>query len=774
MSNVEYIHQPEPDDYYDAGWQQGGGPRLSRARGVDLRHVLRLLWRRKMLLVATSFIVTTLAVLGVMQATPLYVAESEIVIERQRERTLDFQEVLQGGNFDFYTTSTEAAVIMSRRTAEKVVDELDLVNHPIFNPSLRPEKRSFFSGIDITREIKSFARSLIPEWVNEELERLRQSSDEQGQDRPRLSQEERARLFREHVIDGFVGGIDVLTSERSRVLRIQYVSPDPDFAALASNALAEIYINETVLRKFEANARATDWLNQQVAELRKRLEASTEALQDHRKKVGLIDEGQTSMLGQQLSQLNLDLVRNRAARSEAEARYQQVQKLLKSPEGVEAAGTVLESQLIQRLREQEATVIRELSELQTSLRKNHPRYILKENELTDLQKKIRREVDKVAANLGNELEIARIREQNTEKEVTRLKEQIEEQNVNLVRLRALESEVEANQKIYDAILNRFKQTDVQDDSLQQADARLISPAIPPSKPSYPRKTLIVAMAFFASIGLGVILVFVVEHMETGFRSMQDLEEAVGLPGLGLVPSLGRRQLRGREPQDLVSDEPSSFFAESIRTIRTALQISSPTPPKVVLLTSSVPNEGKSSLSVSIARSATKGGQRAIVVDSDIRSPSLHDAFDVPNLRGLSEYLAGDAELEEVIDIDPSSGVHYITAGQYSPRITDQLGGQRMLRLLDRLRHAYDFIVVDSAPVLAVSDALAMLRLVDKTIYVVRWGETPRENVESGIHQLQEARADVAGLVLTQVDMKEHASYGYGGEYGEASGKYYNT
>jgi len=762
MATVSYIKPTDVEDEHEDVWPGAARPGYPpRRQALDLRQVLRTLWRRKLILVGTAAVLTMLAFLWVMQATPLYVAEAQIVVEQQRDRTLDFQEVLQSGPFDYTTTMTEASVIMSRRTAEKVVDELDLVSHPFFNSEAEPDSRGLFDEIDVRGSLKGFVRDLVPEWLREELRRVQHAQETAAE--VELSEAEEAAELREWVIDAFHAGSDVLTNQRSRVLRIQYVAEDPAFAALAANALAEVYINETVLRKFEANARATDWLNQQVAELRQRLEASRAALQEHRRLIGLIDvEGQNNLLKEQLAQLNIDLVRARAARAEAEARNRQVEKLLESPEGVESAAAVLESQLIQRLREQEAAVIRELAELRTQLRSQHPRLVLKQNELADLRTKIKREVGKLAGSFGNELEIARVRERSTNAEVERLRRQIEQQNEDLLELRALQSEVEANEKIYDAILTRFKQTDVQTDVLQQADARIISPAVAPDTPSYPRKSLIMVAAFFASLGLGVVLVFVAEHLEVGFRTMEEVEEHTGLPGLGVVPELGRRDLHGRAPHDLIVEEPNSRFSEAVRSIRTTLRISAATPPKVLLVTSSLPNEGKSTLAAALARSAARGGQRVIALDTDIRAPSLHRAFNTANLQGLSEYLAGEVEPEEVIDVDVASGVHFITAGHYAPRISDLLGEKRMAELIEQLREVYDLVVVDAAPVLAVADALVLQRLVDRSVYVVRWGATPRESTEVGVRALLDAGAKVAGFVLSQANMKRYSAYAYGG------------
>ncbi|MBT3333623.1 MAG: polysaccharide biosynthesis tyrosine autokinase, partial [Rhodospirillaceae bacterium] len=759
MTNLSYMQPPEGDEFHEEGPPTSfEGTPMARGEAVfDLRHIMHTLWRRKMIIIATSFIMTVLAILGAMQATPLYIAEAQLVVERQRERALEFRQVLQSGRLDHYTNRTEAAVLMSRGLAGKVVDELDLTNHPLFNPALAPSKpKSILQHIDL----RGFVRGLIPDWVRDELRGT--SSDEQVEPES-YTEEELAAYFREDVIEAFLGGVDVDSSDMSRVLEISYVSPDPDFAAQAANALAEIYINETVLRKFAANARATDWLNQQVSELRQRLEASQNALEGHRRSMGFVDvKGQSSILGQQLAQLNIDLARARGTRAEADARFQQIQKLLKSEDGTESAATVLDSKLIQRLREQETSVIRQLGELKTQLRGQHPRLILKDSELGDLRQKIRREVEKITISLGNELEIAEIREATTSTEIEKIKQAIQKQNESVVTLRALESEVAANDAIYQAILGRFKETDVQDDATQQADARMISAAIPPLRPSYPRKSLIVFIAFMASTVAGIILVFLLEHLEAGFRSLPQIEQITGIPPLGITPKLRGFAMRHLRPQDAVLEKPNSMFAEAIRSIRTSIMLSARTAPKTVLITSSIPGEGKTSVSLCIARSAAVAGQRAIVVDCDMRRPSVHEELDVPNLRGLAEYLEGTVELEEIIEIDDQSGMHFITAGHNAPNPTDLLNSERMTQLIERLGQGYDLALFDTPPVLAISDALVLAKHMDKCVYVVRWGETDRAAATVGIRNLLESRSNVAGVVLSQVDVRKHSGYAYGG------------
>lgn len=770
MNTLSYL-QPQAQDAAAqdaADMPVEGGMLQQDEQMLDLRKILNILWRRKMIVVATAFIVTTLAVLGVLRAIPLYVAASQIVVENERHNPLGLQDAYAGRDLDYYTNQTQAKVLASRGIAEKVVDELNLMQHPLFNPALAEPRNSLWSDLNLKQRLLDLA----PEWLRQEYARITSGNQEQI---PMTPEQQKAQL-REDVVNGFLAGAEVVADERSRVLEIQYVSADPEFSAQAANALAQTYINQSILRKYEYIAKATDLLNQRVGELRNKLETSEKALEEHRRTIGYINlEGRASILGQQLAQLSTDLVRAKADRAEAEARYRQVQKLLESPGGVESASTVLGSPLIQRLREQEADVIRQLAELRTQLRGQHPRLILKENELADLGAKIRSEVQKIAINLGNELEIARIREENTATEVEKIRAAINKQNEDLVTLRALESEVNANNALYAAILQRFKESDVQESGLQEPDARIISAATPPLRPSYPRKGLIVAMAFVASVALGMVLVFVIEHLDSGFRTMAQVEQVTGVQSIGLVPALKGWRFRHTTPQDMVVEQPGSLYSEAIRTVRTAINLSSRTPPKTLLITSAVPGEGKTSVALSIARSAAKAGQRVVIVDCDMRAPSMHLGLGVPNILGLAEYLTGASELEEVLEIDSYSGVHFVTAGQFDYHVAELLGSTRVDDLLARLTNAYDLVVFDSPPILAVSDVRLLLKRIARSVLVVRWGETSRDNAVTALRMMQDAQANVAGVVLSQVDMRRQRSYSYSGDaYGYGTYGTYHT
>jgi capsular exopolysaccharide synthesis family protein len=722
---------------------------------LDPRRLLGALLRRKYMIASIMAVGGGIGLLYANQLTPLYSAQTTLLIEGAQQRVVPIESVAQGIKPDFYTNETQAAVLRSRDLIGAVVDRLDLYNDPDFNPDLAPPRASTFDVM----------KAALRGWLG--------LGGDQA-DRPRrdpyagMTPEEKRSAQRETLIDVFLGGLTVIPSQRAMLVTVEYVAADPDVAAKAANATAEAYIRQQLEKKGSVTLRATEWLAQRASELRQRIIDSERRLEEHRRKSGIMEVQGINLLREQIAKVNTDLIAARTRRAEADARFHQVQSLLGDGGDIATAAAVLDSPLIQRLREQEAVLLRKLAELRTRLRDGHPQMVLARNELKDLQEKIGAEVNKIVVNLGNELEIARVRERGLQAELSRLERKVEGQNEAAVHLKSLQTEVQANKQLFDTINSRFKETSVVDEGLQQADARIISRATPPYAPFYPQKRVLLLISLFFSALAGTGIAVVLELLDSGFRTAQQLEEMTGLPTIGSLPRLGRADRR-RYPHEMISLKPNSAFSESVRSVRTALMLSdAERTPRTVLITSSISGEGKTSLSLSLASLAARSGQRAIAVDCDFRHPNLHIALRVPNNRGLADYLSGQVELADIIDIDPATGLHFVTAGTRAPHPTDLLGSPRMHALLRRLEGSYDLTVLDAPPLLAVSDALVLVRVVDRVLYLVRWERVRRESVLAGIRQLLDAGAKLAGTVLTLIDVRKQSRYGYQG----AGGSYY--
>lgn len=734
-------------------------PMTGSIEEIDLRDLFRKIWRRKGIIFSTVVVLTVLATIVLFQIAPRYTAETLILIESRNANVTDVEAVLSGLSSDAETIQSEILVMGSRGLAKKVVGKLKLNQDPEFNATLRP--KGFFSDFDL--------KSMIPkEWM----------AVLTGKAEPEPLSEEDIRSQAEvRIINTFLESLEIMPKGRSRVISLSVTAENPKTAAKVANTLADLYIVEQLEAKFEATQRATNWLNERVGGLRVKVKASERLVEKFRKESGLISSGKgVTLIAQQVSEVNTQLILSKTQRAEADARLRQIRKLVKSTGGVESVAEVLESKLIQKLREQEAEVQRKAAELSTEYGKKHPKIINVRAEALDLKAKIEGEVNKIVRRLENEVAIADVREATLQKSFDQLKEEMAKSNKAEIQLRALEREAKANRTLLETFLSRFKETSAQEDlDIQQADARIISMADRPEKPSFPKKKLILALVLVGSIFVGLMLVFVIEQLDSGFRSGEEIERATGLPVLGLVPMLTGLSKIGKPPETYILEKPTSAFGEAIRTLHTSILLSDVDEPiKTILITSALPNEGKTTTAVCLARMQALAGHKVIMIDADYRRPNIAKVIGIDSRPGLVELLAGNATLEEVIKKDDASGAHVITTGAPAPNPPDLLASDHMRKLLDTLSQTYDLVVLDSPPVMAVSDARVLSTEVDATVFAVRWADTRREIASLALKQLALAGGRIVGVVLTMVDAKKHARYGYGdsGYYYGPIKKYY--
>ncbi len=732
---------------------------------LDPRGVLRALWRRKFWLVGTIGLFTAAAIGYVQTAVPLYRAETLVRIQPGQPMVIDLPEI--GGTFeaDASTIESEIELLNSRAFAARMIDDLALMDDAEFNTSLDPDRQPFWKKIDWLGYLPQPVGRLLLGDAFAEREAL--ALDD------RLGSGESDRI---RAIGRFRDALSVGQISRSYVLEIRFVSEEPEKAYRIANAVAEAYIANQLETKFATGQRATDWLRERVDEMRERVIAAEQRIVAFQSETGISAQGRADPLAQQIANLNGQLATAQATRAEAEARFNQVRSLLRSSGGVRAASNVLTSPLLANLRQEESLLQRRLSELQAVYGERHPQRINAEAEMASLRSKMIDEVDRVVQDLSNEVEVARARERELAGSLQRLQADVQGQDVSSVALRDLERDAASARELYESFLQRLREVnEVQ--NLQQADAVVLSAAVLPVDPYWPDKKLIVVLAFGAACLLGAVFVFLLERWDNGFgfRSAEEVLASSGLRALALVPDLTRRETRDLTPEEYILKKPQSAFAEALQRVRTSIFLADrDRATRSVLVTSSVPVEGKSLISAAMARQSARSGLRTLLIDADLRRPRLHEVFRVANNNGLADLLYGDLMMSQAIRTDEKSGLRFIPAGLAPVSPPDLFRGDAMRRLLKEVTRDYDLVIIDSPPVGAVSDSLILSGLVDKTLYVVRWQQTPRNVANAGIRQIQEAGGDLAGVVLSRVDVKKHAQYGYAdsGSYAGTYGKYF--
>ena len=743
--------------------------RVSRDSGGDDLDWLRLgrvLWRRKLFVLGFVVIVLGLTAAYVSRLPPAYEAEALVMLnDREAQVSPEIPDVLSGIPPSEDGLQGQLLLIESRNMAERMVDQLNLHMLPEFNPALRPKTTELTSWLDPARLIPTAVLDRLPRAWADTL--MTPTSDAE------MTDQQRAALLRAEIVDSVVKSINAEPSG-STVLSLRFISTDPQLAALGANALAGLYLAEQLETKQTVSHRAREFLEHEIERLRASVASAEQAIDDYRRQAGL---GGATPDEQQLSGLTTQLVLSRSERAAAEARLRQVQRLVNSDTDLDAAAQMLDSPVLNELRQREIELNRQRAELSTEYGERHPRMQNLRSEQAALEERKMSEIRQIAQRLNDEVQVLRSREAALEANIDRLKGQMAEYQEAEIGLQALQREADADRELLVTYINRAREIASQQKA-QEPDARIISRAVMPDEASYPRRELIFGVALLGALLAGSLAVFGLERLDQTFRSSEQIEDQLGLPTLGLVPSISGLEKRYGSPQDYVLDNPNSPFGEAVRSLRTAMLLTNMgAPPKTVLLTSSIPGEGKTSMAMCLARVHARSGRRTLIIDCDVRRPRLHEMTGVANQAGLSDVLLQQRELNEVVLSDERSGAYFVTAGGPVPDPAALLASDRMRRLLKDVASRYDLVIIDSPPVLSVSDARVLSQMSEKTVFLVHWGSTHRNDVMMGVKQLVEAGADMAGLVLSRVNVRKHARYHYrdsGYYYDDKYTKYYNA
>ncbi len=712
---------------------------------IDLRHYWRVIMQQKWNIAGLSLVVTLLTILVVFSLEPVYQSKATLLIENQEAKVLSIEDVygLNTSNKEYFLTQFE--ILKSRELALRVVKRLSLDTHPLFDP--RQQKKSFS------------LRSLIPI-----------GSD----DTPPTESE-----LLDATVGAFQEGLSIEPVRNTQLVKVAYESTDPALAALIANTMADVYIESHLEAKLNVTRKAADWLGDRLGDLSATLRTSEERLQEYREQAQLVDvQGVQTMDAEELQQITARYVDAKRARSEAETLYEQIKRLGAKPSAQElmSLSNVQRHPLVQTLQEAQAEASLKVAELSKRYGPKHPKMISAQSEATQAREELWDQVLRVGYGIESDYKGAVQNELNLEKQLAEAKGRVQGINRKEFKLLELEREVSTNRHLHDMFLKRSKETD-EAGGLQAAHARVIDPAVTPLKPVKPKKSLIVLLAMVASGMLGVMLAFLKDALNNTVRTPEDVEDKLKAPMLGFLPHVKSNNSEVAF-EGFVSDSHSNF-AEAIRTIRTGLMLSNlDEAHKITVVTSSVPNEGKSTVSLNLAE-AVGQMEKVLLIDADMRRPTLAKTIGLPrSAPGLSNLVAGTAEFKECVHKLGDTTVDVITSGLVPSNPLELLGSKRFGQVLQKLSEHYDRIIIDSAPTHAVSDALVLSTYADALVYVVKSDETAAPLAAKGIKRLRDVGAPITGVVLNKVDLEKASSYGsyYAGYYynygytSEASGE----
>lgn len=745
----------------------GGGQANEEGGGFNPRKLLGILLRRWWIITGAGVIGALLGILWVLQLTPIYTATATLLIDVRRQRLMQSESVVSELALDANNVATELSLIQSFVLARRVVERLKLVDDPDFNRSP--------GGQGLLASIKSHIRPLVR--GGGEAQRPAEAAppppaDDGGKSSANGDPAEKGSSSEElspqllGAISAVQGGTQVQRLGMTWFIAISYSHPDPKVATKLTNAIADTYLLDQIEARYQAARRATGWLSERVSLLRQKVEASERAVAEHRAQHNLASLAVGTLSDQQAAAINADLVAAHADAVQKRSKYDQARGILEGGK-IDTVSEVMASPTIVALRAADTQAAQAEADLRTRYGPDYPEVRKVGAQRSDIRRQISAEVSRMVAALKTDYELAQTREAALERSLKELTGATGKEQA-MIRLRELEREAQADKALYESLLTRFKEAE-QQINLPAAETRVVAPALEPSQPSYPNKQRLFLMVLAGGLMVGVGLAFLLEYIENGFTTMEEVEQALQLPVLAMIPQLTERErtVEGRMVSlpEYVALKPLSRFSENVRSVRVGAQMSNiDEPPRLLLVTSSAPSEGKTSMSCCLAYSAASGGQKVLAIDCDLRRPSLTRQFGLTEAPGLTDLLTGHAASDQVFGQGPLPNLTVLPAGATTRHPPDVLGSEKLRSLLKDLRASYDLIVLDAPPVTPVIDSALLSKLADTIIFVVQWRATPRDVVLRAVNTLDEPRRKVAGVVLNNVQLRSastySAAYGY--------------
>lgn len=707
---------------------------------IDLLRLWNTIWQRKWPIAGLVAVVSLVAVLGAYSITPIYSASASLLIEEKTAKVVSIEQVygLEGGGNEYLQTQLE--LLRSRALAERVVRTLKLNTHPEFDPRQQPKPLLHFGN-----PFKNFSvDKVVPGTMPADLEAQKVATEEE---------------MIAAATSALMSRTTIAPMGKSYLVRVSVEMADPQLAARAANALVNGYIEMQLESNMGMAMVATNWMNSRLGELQINLKKAEDRLQGFREAENLVDMGGVATISaNELTATGERMIDARRQRAEAESQYRQVATISKGDwEKLASVPAVLGHPLIQQFKSEEARARAKVEELSRRYGPRHPVMEAARSELNAASASLRSQVEQVVAGIERNYQLALANEGSLQASFNTNRAQIQDISRKEFKLRELQRDVETNRTLYDTFLTRLKETAATSD-LKAANARVVDLATVPGAPIKPRRSTIVAVAALLALLAGIGLALLLEALNNTFKGTDQVEGLLNLPVFGILPLI-----KGQERGVLVrmfSRGKDHRFSESIRTIRTGVVLSGMDHPhQVMVVTSSVPGEGKTTVSANLAF-ALGQMEKVLLIDADLRRPTLAKNFEFPvGTPGLANLIAGTARLDECIrTVD---GLDIMGAGAVPPNPLELLSSEAFGKVLEELKSRYGRIVIDSPPTQAVSDAIVLSTYAQTLLYVVRAASTPIPLVQKGIGQLLQNNAPVNGIVLNQMDVEKAQKYGYG-------------
>jgi polysaccharide biosynthesis transport protein len=732
------------------------GDENSPGQPLDLKALVGVVYRRFWMILAGFLTTFGLIAFITFTQTPIYTATTVVQLDTEEKNVIDLGAIFSGMAGSTAVVDTEVLVLGSKSLLTRVAEKQKLVEDPEFNPALKPKSGGLLGPF------KSIGRALTG---------AKPAADPFAG----MTAEQKNAILLEGAVEKLIDKVSVKRVGTTYLINVIVRSESPETAARLSDEIAEQYRVQQLEDKFAATRKATEWLSERVSALREEVEEKERRVESYRAESGLLAAQGATLTEQQIAFLTTQKAALQVELDDARARATSMRREMASGAGADGISEVLGSQVIKDLKTQRAIINRRVAELETKLGPQHPELIGARSEAADIDRQINAEVSRIAGNVENELRVAQSRIGSIQGEIGRSTFELRGNNQALVRLRELERDAETSRVLLEEFLTRSKQTTEQG-GLITADANILSRASVPEAPSSPQKLLNLLLGALLGVIIGGGLALLAEMFDMKISSTDDVERKLGVNPIGSVPLIRSPSLAGGSqgsPADYMVENPLSAYAESVRYMRASIAFSDlDSETKTVAICSSLPDEGKTSLTLSLGRMSAMSGSRTLVIDGDFRRRQLTESAGLKPDIGFVEHLFGTGQLSEAIVKDRKTMLDILPLSQNGHTPHDVFGTRAFDDLLARLRSMYDLILIDTGPLLLMAEARVVAGKVDKTILVVRWRHSSRSAARQSIALLRNFKADLLGVSLNMVDLNRRRHHRDPGASYKAYRKYY--
>lgn len=709
-------------------------------QALHLRDLLRIFLKRKWTIVAIFSVSALFSVVMTYLAPPVYRASTTIQIERFTPRVLDFKEVTPGEGSDYWSDGTDFyftnyELLKSRTLAERAVEDMGLRKNAASSAGQEPTPAERHEPGAIDNLLAWLRRGPAPVAVD-----------------PAARQDSA-------LVGAFQSSLTVEPVRKSRLVRLHFDSTDPFFAAKAANTLAQAFININLERRFEASSYAKTFLEEKLLQTKAKLEDSERELVNFSRNSELVnlDEKQ-SIFSQNVQEYNAAVAKAEQERIKAEVLYKQ------SQDNPDTLALVQQNKTIQDLKQAKAKVDAEYQENLKVYKPAFPKMLQLKGQIDEYDRQIKAEVDEIQKTLRSGYRAARSQETALKEKLADAKQQLLAVQGRNIRYSILKREVDTNRQLYDGLLQRLKEVGVAG-GVGINNISVVDKAQVPLTAFKPNLSKNVSLGLAIGLIIGLMVAWLLEYFDDSIRFADDVERETGAAVLGVIPKLATAEVTS--PMRLAlspHEDPTSPFAEAYRSVRTALQFSTPTgAPRRLVITSSSKSEGKSTTALSLAINFAQMGKPVLIIDADLRNPVLHKLLGIDNERGLSNYLSSNMGPLEAVHRTQVPNLFVMTTGPLPPNPVELLSSMKLLALLSQCEEHFAHVIVDGPPVLGIADAIVLCNQVDNSVFVVESGKTRKGHAKAALKRLHQAGVHPLGVILTKIDAY-HDLYGYHSYY----------